>query len=216
MEKKDKTEETTTVQRNENVITIYLKKIGQAAFGVAVEGDKVFAISFGTNEKNVLESLIESLPLNTQFQVAEESDAFYEDLLVALKAIYDGKDTKTNFNLTMKHLSKYSQKVLKCVWQIPAGYVASYGAVAKACGGASRAVGHVMATNPFAPVVPCHRIVQADFSIGGYGGGPELKLAILRREDRGYKDSKEIKTQCGVLLVHPVGKVLKKVGQETR
>jgi methylated-DNA-[protein]-cysteine S-methyltransferase len=213
MEKKNKTEETTTVQRSENLITIHLKKIGQTTFGTAVEGDKVFATSFGTNEKNVLKSLTESLPLNTEFQVAENPDAVSENLLATLKAIYDGKDAKTDFNLAMGHLSKHSQKVLKYVWQIPAGYIASYGAVAKACGGAPRAVGHVMATNPFAPVVPCHRVVQADFSIGGYGGGPELKLAILRREDRGYKESKEIKTESGFLLVHPVGKVLKIIGQ---
>jgi methylated-DNA-[protein]-cysteine S-methyltransferase len=149
-----------------------------------------------------------------QFQIAEKQDVFSEKLLTTLKAIYDGRDVSPSFNLSMEHLSKYSQKVLKCIWQIPVGYVTSYGAVAKDCGGSPRAVGRVMATNPFAPLIPCHRIVQADFSIGGYGGGTKMKEEILRREDRGYKKPKEIATECGVLLVHPVSELLKKIGQK--
>lgn len=186
------------------MISIYLKNIGQISFGAAIEGDKVFATTFNTNEKKALENLLESLPCGRQFQVAERQDAVSEKLLTTLKAIYDGKDASSNFKLAMEHLSKYSQKVLKCVWRIPVGYLTSYGAVAKACGGSPRAVGRVMATNPFAPLIPCHRIVQADFSTGGYGGGKEMKREILKREDRGFKEPKKIMTEAGVLLVHPV------------
>jgi len=105
--------------------------------------------------------------------------------------------------------------VLKCVWQIPVGYLTSYGAVAKTCGGSPRAVGRVMATNPFPLLIPCHRVVTSDFSLGGYGGGIKVKLEILRRENRGYTRPKEIKTEAGVLLVHPVDEVLKKVAKKT-
>lgn len=196
------------------MISIHLKKIGQVSFAVSIEGDKVFATSFGTNEKGMLESLLESLPYGMPFQIAEKQDILSEKLLTTLKAIYDGKDASPSFNIAMGHLSKYSQKVLKCIWRIPVGYLTSYGAVAKACGGSPRAVGHVMATNPFAPLIPCHRVVQADFGIGGYGGGTEMKLELLKREDRGYKEPKEIVTEGGVLLVHPVGNLLRKVGQK--
>jgi len=188
------------------------------SFGAAIEDRKVFTINFGTNEKHMLESLLASLPFGMKFQVAEKQDIVSEKFLVTLKAIYDGKSVSSNFNVAMEHLSKYTQKVLKCIWQIPVGYLTSYGAVAKTCGGSPRAVGRVMATNPFPLLIPCHRVVQADFSIGGYGGnspsGKKLKLEILQRENRGYTKPKEIMTESGVLLVHPVSKVLKRAGQE--
>jgi len=191
------------------LISIHLRKIGQVSFGAAVEGRKVLATTFTRNEEEALENLLENLPYNMPFQVAEKQDAFSEKLLSTLEAIYDGRDTSTDFKLAMEHLSKYSQKVLKCVWQIPVGYLTSYGAVAKTCGGSPRAVGRVMATNPFAPLIPCHRVVQADFSVGGYGGGKVTKLEFLKREDRGYKEPKEIMTESRVLLVHPVSKLKK-------
>lgn len=192
------------------MISVHLKKIGQVSFGAAVEGEKVFATTFTNNEEEALENLLENLPYNMPFQVAEKQDAFSEKLLSTLKAIYDGEDTSTNFKLAMEHLSKYSQKVLKCVWQIPVGYLTSYGAVARTCGGGSpRAVGRVMATNPFAPLIPCHRVVQANFSIGGYGGGTQLKRKILQRENRGHREPKDVRTECGVLHVYPVGMLMK-------
>jgi len=187
----------------------------QVSFGVAIEGDKVFATTFGKNEKNALENLLKSLPIGKSFQIAEKQEILSEKLLKTLKAIYDGKDASSSFKLAMEHLPKYSQKVLKCVWQIPVGYITSYGAVAKTCGGSPRAVGQIMAMNPFAPLIPCHRVVQADFSIGGYGGGRETKLEILKRENRGYKEPKEIAIESGVLFVHPVGEVIKKVGHKS-
>lgn len=196
------------------MISVHLKKIGQVTFGVAIEGDKVFATNFGTNEKDMFKSLLASLPYGMPFQIAEEQNAFSEKLLTTLRGIYDGNDVSSTFEVAMKHLSKYSQRVLKCIWQIPVGYLTTYGAVAETCGGSPRAVGRVMATNPFAPLIPCHRVVQADFSTGGYGGGKALKLEILKREDRGYKKPKEIMTEAGVLIVHPVGEVLKKVGHK--
>ena len=191
------------------MISIHLKKIGQVSFGAAVDGRKVLATTFTRNEEEALENLLENLPYNMPFQVAEKQDAFSEKLLSTLEAIYDGRDTSTDFKLSLEYLSKYSQKVLKCVWKIPVGYLTSYGAVAKTCGGSPRAVGRVMATNPFAPLIPCHRVVQADFSIGGYGGGTQVKWKILQREDRGYREPKDVRTECGNLHVYPVGMLMK-------
>ncbi|HHC19248.1 MAG TPA: MGMT family protein, partial [Euryarchaeota archaeon] len=56
------------------------------------------------------------------------------------------------------------------VRQIPEGYVTTYGAIAKALGDirASKAVGEVLAMNPTPIIVPCHRVVMSDGSLGGY------------------------------------------------
>jgi methylated-DNA-[protein]-cysteine S-methyltransferase len=64
------------------------------------------------------------------------------------------------------------------------GQTASYGAVARLAGnpGAVRAVGTACATNPLPVVVPCHRVVRSDGSIGGYLGGPEAKRTLLTLE----------------------------------
>jgi len=69
---------------------------------------------------------------------------------------------------------------------IPYGQTVSYGDVAKALGnpGAVRAVGRACATNPVALVIPCHRVVREDQSLGGYRWGLERKKKLLERERR--------------------------------
>jgi methylated-DNA-[protein]-cysteine S-methyltransferase len=82
----------------------------------------------------------------------------------------------------------FEMAVYDAVREVPRGKVTTYGRVAaKLGGGAARAVGSALARNPFAPEVPCHRVVRADGSLGGFNGetcGPELarKLELLRAE----------------------------------
>ncbi|APE29132.1 methylated-DNA--[protein]-cysteine S-methyltransferase [Aurantiacibacter gangjinensis] len=76
----------------------------------------------------------------------------------------------------------------KRVWaelrRIPIGETRSYGELAAALGapGASRAVGSANGANKIAVLIPCHRVLQADGSIGGYAYGPDIKRELLRRE----------------------------------
>jgi len=78
----------------------------------------------------------------------------------------------------------------KTVWQalrdIPFGTTTSYGAVAKTIGQplAARAVGAANNANPIALIVPCHRVIGADGSLVGYGGGLALKRKLLEHEAR--------------------------------
>ncbi len=67
---------------------------------------------------------------------------------------------------------------------IPAGTAVSYGSLAARLGkpAAMRAVGHANGANPISVVVPCHRLVGADGSLTGYGGGIERKRWLLRHE----------------------------------
>jgi len=120
-----------------------------------------------------------------------------------------GEKVSIDFELEMKRVSSYARRVLSCVYKVPVGYVTTYGAVANAVGGSPRAVGRVMATNPFAPIVPCHRVVCSDFSLGGFGGGfgagVEMKREILKREDRGYREPAKLRVNGGALALFPVG-----------
>lgn len=86
-------------------------------------------------------------------------------------------------NLGMKKNS-FAERVRDAVRQIPRGETRSYGEVAKAIGypGAARAVGTVMKNN-YDPTVPCHRVIRADGSLGGYNrGGTEKKKQLLESE----------------------------------
>lgn len=68
-------------------------------------------------------------------------------------------------------LSPFSLRVYAALMTIPRGRVATYGAVAKAVGCRSaRAIGNALRKNPFAPRVPCHRVIAADGRVGGYQG----------------------------------------------
>jgi AraC family transcriptional regulator of adaptative response/methylated-DNA-[protein]-cysteine methyltransferase len=78
----------------------------------------------------------------------------------------------------------FQRRVWETVRRIPAGETRSYGAVAAAAGhpGAARAVARACAANPAALVIPCHRVVRGDGSMGGYRWGRERKRQLLERE----------------------------------
>ena len=78
----------------------------------------------------------------------------------------------------------FRRDVLRQLPEITYGSTASYAAVAAAAGSprAVRAVGSACATNPVPIVVPCHRVVRSDGSLGGYGGGIALKMRLLALE----------------------------------
>ena len=75
-------------------------------------------------------------------------------------------------------------KVWQALQQIPYGQVISYGELARRIGqpAACRAVGGANHHNPISIIVPCHRVIAADGTIGGYGGGIELKRKLLKLE----------------------------------
>ncbi len=178
-------------------------------YAAAIGDEKVFATAFSATEKGVLQELLESLPYNISFQMAEKSSPLSAELLKTLKAIFDGKDVSVHFEVAMDHMPTYTRRVLECTSMIPVGYLTTYGAIAKTVGGSPRAVGNAMAYNPFPLLIPCHRVVRADFSIGGYGGGEEIKLELLQREDRGYEEDRKVKINGETLLLFPVKRLRK-------
>jgi methylated-DNA-[protein]-cysteine S-methyltransferase len=192
------------------MINLYTKNLDDVWFGVACDEEKIFATTFAFNKNQTLQSLLKSIPFNAPYRYSKKASIFAERVISLLKDAYDGKRISHVFSLATEHLSHYARIVIKVTSLIPLGYVAFYGSIAKVAGGSSRSVGRVMALNPFPLIVPCHRVVCSDFTLGGYGGGLDVKHNILSREKRGYTAKREISVNGEKLQVFPVELVLSK------
>ena len=80
--------------------------------------------------------------------------------------------------------SSFTKSVLEACAKVPFGHLTSYRGIAEQIGqpSATRAVGNALGRNPIPVVIPCHRIVRSDSSIGGYTGGPNIKEKLLALE----------------------------------
>ena len=77
----------------------------------------------------------------------------------------------------------FNQKVWALCARVPAGKVTTYGEIAKALKSKGyRAVGNALNKNPYAPAVPCHRVVGSTGELTGFAGGVEKKRTLLKKE----------------------------------
>ncbi len=112
-----------------------------------------------------------------------EKPAAFPDVAKQLREYFAGE--RTEFDVALRPAGTDFQRV---VWdalkEIPYGETRSYGDIARAIGrpGASRAVGLANGRNPIAIIVACHRVIGADGSLTGYGGGLAVKRALLDLE----------------------------------
>jgi methylated-DNA-[protein]-cysteine S-methyltransferase len=92
----------------------------------------------------------------------------------------------------------FQQRVLRLVFQIPRGKVSTYGALAERLGHprAARAVGTALARNPFPIVIPCHRAIRGDRTLGGFGGGLKMKRVFLEMEGVRFDSHGRIMKDC--------------------
>jgi len=81
-------------------------------------------------------------------------------------------------------MQEFQEKVFQAIKKIPKGKITTYSAIARFLGkpDAARAVGNACNANPFAPRVPCHRVVKSSGGIGGYAFGVKRKIALLKKE----------------------------------
>src|SRR5262249_27790433 len=83
----------------------------------------------------------------------------------------------------MEDSMELKDQVIKALRKIPRGKVTTYKELSRYLRtNAYRAVGTAVGKNPYAPKVPCHRVVKSDGSVGGYASGPKVKVALLKRE----------------------------------
>lgn len=113
------------------------------------------------------------------------SCSLIDDLAGRIAAFLDGADVRFALERVRLDLCPpFQQRALLAEYGIPRGSVSTYGRIAAhlGVGGGARAVGNALATNPFPIVIPCHRAIRSDATLGGYQGGLAMKRALLEQE----------------------------------
>jgi methylated-DNA-[protein]-cysteine S-methyltransferase len=113
----------------------------------------------------------------------EQSKRPFAEVRNQLAAYFDGRRSTFDVQLTMTG-SLFQRRVWRALQDIPYGETISYGEQARRIGipSAPRAVGVANGCNPISIIVPCHRVIGADGSLTGYGGGVERKRFLLDLE----------------------------------
>jgi methylated-DNA-[protein]-cysteine S-methyltransferase len=113
----------------------------------------------------------------------ERDDVALVPFVAQLQAYFAGELTAFELPIQLRG-TEFQRRVWASLQEIPYGETISYGELARWVGNpkASRAVGLANGRNPVAIVVPCHRVIGADGSLTGYGGGLERKVWLLKHE----------------------------------
>jgi len=133
------------------------------------EGDTLVAIDFGAEP------------------VQDETSDVLEDAAAQLQEYFAGVRREFDLPLAARG-TEFQQRVWAALAEIPYGQTMSYGQVAARLGlvpGASRAIGSANGSNPIPIVVPCHRVIGANGTLTGFGGGIDRKRTLLALESPG-------------------------------
>lgn len=104
-----------------------------------------------------------------------------------LDEYFEGRRKRFEVRLDLRLIRGFQRKVLRATRKIPYGRVATYTAVSTSAGNprAVRAAGSALGANPIPIVIPCHRVLRSDGTLGGYGGGLDRKRLLLELEGAG-------------------------------
>jgi methylated-DNA-[protein]-cysteine S-methyltransferase len=124
--------------------------------------------------------------VRTPFPNVKRSSCAEIDLVCdRILAFLTGEDIRFSLDIVQLDLcSQFQQKVLRAEHGIPRGSVSTYQRIANYLGNSNgaRAVGTALATNPFPIIIPCHRAIRSDGTLGGYQGGLKMKQTLLKME----------------------------------
>lgn len=145
----------------------------------AVNERGLCAIDFGRQRNKFLERFDPRDRLEKNSQAVER-------ILAQLREYFSGERSSFNLPVDISQLTPFQRSVLDVACRIAPGQVWTYQRIAEELGRprASRPVGGALARNPIPIVIPCHRVIASDGSLGGYSGGSGLKAKqwLLRLE----------------------------------
>jgi methylated-DNA-[protein]-cysteine S-methyltransferase len=144
--------------------------------------------------------------MTAEDQVLEIYQDFHElscpeidELANSIHKFLKGEDIVFSLDmLDLNNCSLFQKSVLKALNDIPKGKVSSYHLLAKYLGNekGARAVGNVLSCNPFPIIIPCHRVIRSDGTLGGFQGGLNMKKALLKNEGINFDNKGKLIFGC--------------------
>jgi methylated-DNA-[protein]-cysteine S-methyltransferase len=122
--------------------------------------------------------------VHREFPGAEESPDPFSEAEALLGRYVSGEEIHFTLPVDLSGLKPFTVRVLTEIRRIPYGKIASYGTIARSLGysNAAQAVGQALKRNPIPIIIPCHRVVRGDCSLGGFGMGMDMKTKLLSLE----------------------------------
>lgn len=160
-------------------------------FYLAATGRGVVAVAWHTSapafEAALTRRLHEPITAAADAPVADPRRSYLGAAVAALEALLDGRTAPAVLRFDLADRPDWDRRVLGAVTGIPWGRTASYGEIARQVGAprAARAVGGAVGRNPISLLIPCHRVIAADGTIGGYGGdswGSRVEALAMKRD----------------------------------
>ncbi len=162
--------------------TIHYGEFKDVLFGpiyVAAGPHGLVSVDFNVSEAEFVDYIAR---LGTPRHAPEKVQAYRRDIADYLA----GKREAFDLAVDLSQLTEFQRTVLEEARRVPRGQVATYAEIAERIGKpkAARAVGQALRRNPVPIVVPCHRVINSDGSLGGYGGklGSQRKINLLKLE----------------------------------
>mgnify|MGYP001019717609 CR=1 FL=1 len=163
------------------------KAVSDAYHGKKVEFD-LNALEIGSSSEEAEDTASES---ESAPEFGPESESTYEDLKSGSEEMKSRSEDSKSESSPIK--SPFERRVLLEVSKIPFGEVTTYKKISESIGSRGyRAVGTAIGKNPFPIIIPCHRVVKSDGSIGNYRGGVRMKREILKNEGVEIRNDKII------------------------
>ena len=176
--------------QEENSFSVCYSPLDTSLLGrlwIAVREEGLFLLDFSETEEEFMGNLDEILK---HIAGVPEIRLDPTNLSIYLEALLNFFNHKApipkDLPIDIDFLTDFQRQILELIQSIPFGAVMTYGDIAKQLEkeNAARAVGQVLRRNPLPIIIPCHRIVSADGTVGGYGGilGSERKITLLKHE----------------------------------
>ncbi|MEQ8539980.1 MAG: methylated-DNA--[protein]-cysteine S-methyltransferase [Coleofasciculus sp. D1-CHI-01] len=163
-------------------------------FLVAQTDQGICTVSLGNSETEVLETLKQQYP---EVELSHDQESLVSSLEVILNYLRN-QQTQLNLPLDVQG-THFQQQVWQHLQTIPFGRTCTYKEIAQALNKptATRAVAQACAKNPIALIIPCHRVVRTDGTLGGYRWGEQRKKALLEWEQK-LKSQQETSENCSL------------------
>ena len=154
-------------------------KTGAGWFGILASSRGLRALILPQPSK---ERVLKRLKLNHNQTV--DSTEYFCELIELLKCYFNGQAATFNQKLDTSGATDFQRKVWQASRLIPCGETRSYRWLAERIGypKSARAVGQALARNPLPVLIPCHRVIKEDGSLGGFSGGLKTKKLLLSLE----------------------------------